>query len=409
MIINEEELIKIGQDHIAKRLKGNIELQEQIKHIDFEQIIKLYEKTKIKPEIEEKNIESIPYTEKDKLEEVKYNELNAMGSEIIRNGQYAVVTMAGGQGTRLGHNGPKGTYKINLVTGDKYLFEIIVDSLKKANEKYNTIIPWYIMTSRENNDQTLSFLEEHNYFGYPKDSVKLFKQGELPLIDKTGKIILQENGLIKEAADGNGGIYEAINKNGILEDMKQKGIKWVMIGGIDNILLNIVDPILIGLTKSEGNIIGSKSVVKAYPKEKVGVFCRINGKPKVIEYVELPEDMACEADENGNLVYGDVNILNHLFNISVLEDLAEVKLPYHTALKKSNYLNEDGKCIEPDEPNAYKFEAFIFDAFERYNGMSILRVKREDEFAPVKNAEGVDSPETARNLYNNKYMKKGND
>lgn len=405
MVINEEELITIGQEHIAKRLKENLELQEQIKNIDFEQIMELYEKTKITPEIEEKNIESISYTEKEKLEEEKYNQLDAIGSEIIKNGQYAVVTMAGGQGTRLGHNGPKGTYKINLITGDKYLFEIVVDLLKKANEKYNTIIPWYIMTSRENNDQTLSFLEEHNYFGYPKDSVKLFKQGELPLIDKTGKIILQENGLIKEAADGNGGIYEAINKNGILDDMKQKGIKWVMIGGIDNILLNIVDPILIGLTKIEENLLGSKSVVKAYPKEKVGVFCRMNGKPKVIEYIELPEDMACETDENGNLVYGDVNILNHIFNISVLEDLAEVKLPYHTALKKSNYLNEEGKYIEPDEPNAYKFEAFIFDAFERYDGMSILRVKREDEFAPVKNAEGVDSPETARNLYNNKYMK----
>lgn len=405
MVINEEELITIGQEHIAKRLKENLELQEQIKNIDFEQIMELYEKTKITPEIEEKKIESIFYTEKEKLEEEKYNQLDAIGSEIIKNGQYAVVTMAGGQGTRLGHNGPKGTYKINLITGDKYLFEIVVDSLKKANEKYNTIIPWYIMTSRENNDQTLSFLEEHNYFGYPKDSVKLFKQGELPLIDKTGKIILQENGLIKEAADGNGGIYEAINKNGILDDMKQKGIKWVMIGGIDNILLNIVDPILIGLTKIEENLLGSKSVVKAYPKERVGVFCRMNGKPKVIEYIELPEDMACETDENGNLVYGDVNILNHIFNISVLEDLAEVKLPYHTALKKSNYLNEEGKYIEPDEPNAYKFEAFIFDAFERYDGMSILRVKREDEFAPVKNAEGVDSPETARNLYNNKYMK----
>ena len=258
------------------------------------------------------------------------------------------------------------------------------------------------MTSRENNNQTQKFLEEHSYFGYPSEKVKLFMQGELPLIDTNGKILLDKNGCIKEASDGNGGIYEAINKNGVLQDMKQKGIEWIFIGGIDNILLNISDPILIGLTVKQRNLIASKSVVKSNPKERVGVFGRVNGKPKVIEYTELPEKMAEETDANGNLIFGDANILNHLLNIKVLENLANVKLPYHIALKKAGYLDEHNNYIEPTEPNAYKFEAFIFDAFERYEDMSVLRVKREDEFAPIKNAEGADSPETAKKLYNNK-------
>ncbi len=397
-----EKLNKIGQQHIVKRLKNNEKLKQQIERIDFEQIIGLYEGTKASNKMEQKNIESIGYVEKEKLSKEEYDELNNIGEKIIKSGKYAVVIMAGGQGTRLGHTGPKGTYKIDLDTGEKYLFEILVDSLKQITKKYGVVIQWYIMTSVENHNQTKEFLEEHNYFGYPQENVKLFMQGELPLIDKSGKILLDKNGCIKEASDGNGGIYEAINRNGILQDMKQKGIEWIFIGGIDNILLNISDPILIGLTIKQKNLIGSKSVVKLNSKEKVGVFGKVNGRPKVIEYTELPEKMAEETDSSKNLIFGDANILNHLFNIKVLEDLASVKLPYHTAFKKVGYLDENNNYIEPTEPNTYKFEAFIFDAFERYENMSILRVKREEEFAPIKNAEGADSPETARKLYNNK-------
>ena len=397
-----EKLNKIGQLHIAKRLKDNNQLEEQVKRIDFEQIMKLYEGTKKSNDIEQKKFEGIGYVEKDKLSRKEYEELSDIGEEVIKNGRYAVVTMAGGQGTRLGHTGPKGTYKIDLVTGEKFLFEILVDSLKQISKKYDVDVPCYIMKSRENNNQTQKFLEEHSYFGYPSKKVKLFMQGELPLIDTNGKILLDKNGCIKEASDGNGGIYEAINKSGVLQDMKQKCIEWIFIGGIDNILLNISDPILIGLTVKQRNLIASKSVVKSNPKERVGVFGRVNGKPKVIEYTELPEKMAEETDANGNLIFGDANILNHLLNIKVLEDLANVKLPYHIALKKAGYLDEHNNYIEPTEPNAYKFEAFIFDAFERYEDMSVLRVKREDEFAPIKNAEGADSPETAKKLYNNK-------
>ena len=202
--------------------------------------------------------------------------------------------MAGGQGTRLGHNGPKGTYALDTINGKKYIFEIIIDRLKKAEKQYNVTIPWYVMTSKENHQDTILFLEKNNYFGYNKDKIKFFKQGELPLIDTQGKIILDENAKIKEAADGNGGIYEALSKSGMLQELKQNQIEWNFISGIDNILSNFVDPILLGLTIKENNVIASKSVAKANPQEKVGVFCKMNGHPKVIEYTELPEKMAEE-------------------------------------------------------------------------------------------------------------------
>lgn len=400
------KLKKYNQEHILKydlNNKQQEELEKQIENIDFEQLKSLYESTKEEKCIEEKKIEHIPYTDKTKLTKEEQLSLFEIGEQVIKQGHYAVITMAGGQGTRLGHNGPKGTYALDTINGKKYIFEIIIDRLKKAEKQYNVTIPWYVMTSKENHQDTILFLEKNNYFGYNKDKIKFFKQGELPLIDTQGKIILDENAKIKEAADGNGGIYEALSKSGMLQELKQNQIEWIFISGIDNILSNFVDPILLGLTIKENNVIASKSVAKANPQEKVGVFCKMNGKPKIIEYIDLPEEMAEELDENGELMYGEVNIGTYLYNRSVLENLANAKLPYHAAFKKSGYLNANGKFIEPDEPNVFKFETFIFDAFTRYDDMTIMRVKREDEFAPVKNHTGNDSPETAVKLYNEKY------
>lgn len=176
-------------------------LEEQIRAIDFEELKKLYEETQKSIAIEEKKIEKIAYTDKEKLVKEQKERLEKIGSSKIKQGQYAVVTMAGGQGTRLGHIGPKGSYCLNTVNGPKYLFEILVDTLKKANDKYQVVIPWYIMTSKENYQQTVSFLEEHQYFGYDKNQIKFFIQGELPLVDTKGKLILDEKGQIKEAAN----------------------------------------------------------------------------------------------------------------------------------------------------------------------------------------------------------------
>ena len=304
-----------------------------------------------------------------------------------------------------GHNGPKGTFKLDVYGKGKYLFEILAENLKEANKKYEVIIPWYIMTSKENHDETVAFLEKNNYFGYDKKSVILFTQSELPLIDTEGKLLISKEKKIKEASDGNGGTYSSLRRSGCLADMKEKGIKWVFIGGVDNALLKMVDVTLLGMTIKKGVQIASKSVVKANPHEKVGVFCKMNGHPKVIEYAELPEKMAEEIDENGELKYGESNIMCHLFTIEALEKVSKETLMYHSAFKKNSYIDENGKEIIPEKPNCYKFESFIFDAFEFFDDIAILRGRREDDFAPVKNKEGVDSPKTAKELYENFWRK----
>lgn len=374
------------------------QLMDQILHINFPQILELYDKTKNSINFKDCKIEPISYIDKEKISLEEKQSYEQQGESVIKQGKYAVVTMAGGQGTRLGHKAPKGTFNIGEGI-DKSLFEALSDTIKEEIEKYQAVIPWYIMTSRENNQDTIAFFEEHHYFNMKKENIKFFIQGELPMIDTEGKLLVDEIGFVKEAADGHGGIFEAMYRDGVLADMKARNIEWIFIAGVDNVLANMVDAILTGLAIQRHCLAAGKSVVKNNPREKVGVFCKKNNKPNVIEYTEITDEMAEARDEQGELLYGESHILCNLFNIKALEEIAKNKLPYHSAFKKANYINEQGQLVEPTAPNAYKFEAFIFDAFERLEDMAIMRVKREEEFAPVKNAEGVDSPETARRLY----------
>lgn len=407
-----ETLRQYGQEHIVRLLEKldeekKQELVEQINHIDFHQMMELYENTKKEIEIKENKIEAIPYLDKAKLTDEQTSEFNKLGEEILKKGQYAVVTMAGGQGTRLGHTGPKGTFKLDVYGKGKYLFEILIENLKEANNKYGVTIPWYIMTSKENNAQTVEFLEKNNYFGYDKKYVTIFTQSELPLVDIEGKFLINKEFKIKEASDGNGGTYSSLRASGALADMKERGIKWVFIGSVDNALLKMADVTLLGMAIKKNVQIASKSVVKANPHERVGVFCKMNGHPKVIEYTELPEKMAEEIDNNGELKYGESHIMCNLYSIEAIEKVSQEPLIYHSAFKKNSYIDENGKEIVPEGPNSYKFESFIFDAFEFFDDIAILRGKREDDFAPVKNKEGVDSPKTAKELYE-KYWERQN-
>lgn len=306
-------------------------------------------------------------------------------------------------GTRLGHIGPKGTFLIDVKPKPKYLFEILADTLKRANEKYNTTIPWYIMVSKENREETIQFFKEKEYFGYKKEKVIFFTQGEMPLIGEDGEFLLDEKGKIQLASDGNGSIYDSMKKSGIIENMKQNKVEWVYICSVDNVLLQMVEPVLLGLTIEQKNEIASKTIVKKNPQERVGVFCKKNNKPSVIEYTELPTDMAEMVDENNELIFGESHIMCNLFSINAIETIAEKTLPYHIAFKKINHYIE-GKLVEPKEPNCYKFEQFIFDGFSFFKNITLLRGKREEDFAPVKNKEGNDSPKTAIELYN-KYWK----
>ena len=399
----EEKLKKYKQEHLLNGYENltdqkKIELLKQLESIDFELINSLYRNMDKEEKENKVKIEPIEYMDKYNLKD-KFKYYEQIGEKAIRQGKLAAVTMAGGQGTRLGHKGPKGTFDIGL-DSHKSLFELLCDSIKKEGDKYGVIIPWFIMTSEENHDETVKFFEEHKFFGYRKDiNIFFFNQGKLPMIDTEGKILIGEDGLVKQAADGHGGVYSALQKNGMLEKMKQMGTEWIYIGGVDNCLAKIVDPVFMGIAIDKGVIGASKSVVKASPKEKVGVFCKKNGRPSIIEYTEISEEMAEATDENGELKYGESNILCHIFKISAIEEMAKKPLPYHVAFKKATYIDKDGNKIVPDSPNAYKFEAFLFDAFGELDDMAVVRVRREEEFAPVKNAEGTDSPETARELY----------
>ncbi len=400
-----EKLKKYNQDSVLKVMAKFTEeekekISNQILEMNFENLKNLFD-TLSKEEINAgKKIEPISALKKNKLEPEKLEEINKKGENIVTSGKFAVATMSGGQGTRLGYSKPKGTFKIEVSPKPKYLFEIVCDTLKRANEKYGVIIPWYIMTSEENNDEIIKFFKENNYFDYPKKDVMFFKQGQMPLIDENGKLLIGENKLIKEASDGNGGIFKSMEINGCLEDMEKRGIKWVFIGSIDNVLLKMVDTTLIGLAEERKVDIATKSVLKNGPKERVGVICKKDGKVGVIEYSEIRPKMAEAVDEDGDLIYGESHIMCNLFSVNILKKLAKVVLPYHKAFKKNNYLDENANLIKPEEPNSYKFETFIFDSFNYVDDIAILRGKREEDFAPVKNKEGADSPETAIKLYN---------
>ena len=413
MSIKKEEiesvLKKYGQEHLLNQYDKLDEMHqkkllEQIENIDFELINSLYRNTNKYSKNENDVITPIDYLDKYKLNE-KYKYYENIGKKAIREGKLAALTMAGGQGTRLGHDGPKGTFDMGL-NSHKSLFEILSDSLKEEGKKYDVTIPWFIMTSEENNNETIEFFEKHKNFGYQKDkNLFFFVQGELPMVDTEGKILIGEDGLVKLAANGHGGTYEALVKNGMTDVMRHLGIEWIFIGGVDNCLVKMVDPVLMGIAIDKKVTVACKSVVKANPQEKVGVFCRKNGKPNVIEYTEITDEMASARDKNGELLYGESHILCNLFNIEAIERMGENPLPYHTAFKKAKYIDNDGNLVVPDSANAYKFEAFLFDSFGSVDDMAVLRVKREEEFAPIKNSDdvGVDCPKTARALYKKFY------
>ena len=244
-------------------------LADQILKLDFEQVNRLYKDRNAKF-VNEKKIEPIKYINKNKLSSKEINEIKQIGDQVIEQGKYAVVTMAGGQGTRLGWKGPKGTFKLEKV--GKYIFEILTETLLKAKEEYGKEVYWYIMTSIDNNDKTINFFEKHNYFGYPKEKVKFFKQNTLPLLDFDGNLLVDKNFEIRYASDGNGGVFQALKEDKMIEDMQAHNIQWVYVCGVDNIMANMVDDVLLGLAIKNKMPSASKSVKKAYPEEKVGIF-----------------------------------------------------------------------------------------------------------------------------------------
>ena len=403
----KEKVTSYGQEHLIKlyeRLDDEHKtyLLNQVETINFEEVKALYALTKEHKEFTNVKIEPIDACDANTLSKEEKDEYIRIGEDAIKSGKFAVVMLAGGQGTRLGHSGPKGTFDFGL---DSHIsiFETYINQLKKAKEKYKVTIPWYIMTSRENNNETIEFFEKNDYFGYKNGIKSFFAQKELPMLDESGKLIVGENGLIKEAANGHGGVFNALVEDGILEELIKNKVEWIFVCGVDNVLAPLVDPLLVGYSIKNNYLATPYSCIKSNPDEKVGMLCLKNGKPSVVEYTELTDELRYAKKENGELLLSEAFIMMSLFNVSVISDIAKVNLPYHVAHKKSDIVDEDGNVIKPDKPNAYKFESFLFDAYERLPKLGVLRYKREECFAPIKNAEGTDSPETARALYKAYY------
>ena len=305
-------------------------------------------------------------------------------------------------GTRLGYKGPKGTFELDIIP-KKSLFEILCDNLKEANKKYNVTIPWYIMTSIYNQKDTIKFFEINNYFNYPKEYIKFFNQSELPLIDISGNLFLDEIYKIKEASNGNGDVFNSMKKNGIIDEMKNNNIKWIFFSGIDNVILDIVDPLFIGITIDNNMLLGSKTLFKQDYSSKEWIFVRKDGKPAIIDCNYLSEPMKIRKGKDGKYLYREINILAHLFHISAIEKISNMSLPYHRAFKKNDFINDEGMKQVPDKPNTFKFETFIFDAFSLFDDMLLLRVEADDEFAPIKDFTGPHNPEIAKELYKKKH------
>ena len=399
----QKKLNKYNQSHLLSFLSEltdyeKEQLLRQLVNIDYEKISTLFNSLKDFTIPTDEIIEPLDYYIKDDFTDSEKNQLSEIGNNIFQQNNYAIVTMAGGQGTRLGHNGPKGTFELNLYPEKKSLFEILAIKIQEANEKYNIDIPWYIMTSEENNDETISFFNEKNYFGLNKDNVFFFTQNKLPLVSFDGEMLLAEPYRVHEVSNGNGDIFDSLLKNGLIENMKNRGIKWIFISGIDNILADISDPLFLGLTISNNTQIGSKTIFKKNANSQDWVFCKKNNKPSMLGYERITEEIT-NAKKDDKYLYREINILCHIFSIDALEKCAHVELPYHMAAKKNIYINDEGMKIFPNKPNSYKFEKFIFDSFKFFDNITLLRVNPDEEFAPIKNPEGVYSPMTATKLY----------
>lgn len=328
---------------------------------------------------------------------VKREEFKAAGVDAIKKGRVGAVLLAGGMGTRLGSDEPKGMYNIGI-TKDLYIFERIVDNLMEVVRETSVWIHLFIMTSDKNHEATVRFFKEKNYFGYNEEYITFFMQEMAPAADYNGKVYMEEKGRIATSPNGNGGWFISMAKWGVLDKVKEAGIEWLNIFSVDNVLQRIADPVFVGATILNNAAVGSKVVRKAARDEKVGVMCLEDGRPSIVEYYELNDEMMDAKDENGGYLYGFGVILNYLFRVSDLEEIMNKSMPLHIVEKKIPYIDDKGELIKPDKPNGYKFETLVLDMIHLLDSCLPFEVVREKEFAPIKNKTGVDSVETAREL-----------
>lgn len=399
----KEILSKYNQEHLIQfypELTENqkSDLLNQIFKIDFEEILDLYEKSKLEVLNSTENIEPLNYTIKDLLSASQKKQLFSIGVKAIRAGKVGVITLAGGQGSRLGFNGPKGTFCLDIKP-KKSLFEILCDYLKYYSLKYKVNIPWYIMTSTDNYFDTISFFEQNNFFDYGRNNIVFFVQENMPIIDINGKLVLSEIYKVNLASNGNGNLFSSLRKANLIKDMEQKKLQWLFVGGIDNVLLDPLDPIFIGNTIDSKFEIGSKTLFKESPSDISWVFARKNGKPAIVDCENFTEEISKLKDISGKYLYREKNMLAHIFSLKAIKQMANISLPYHRAFRKNAFVNFEGMKEVPESPNIYKFEQFVFDAFSYFDNIALLRVNADNEFAPIKDFNSKYNPEIAAKKY----------
>ncbi|MFC1501786.1 UTP--glucose-1-phosphate uridylyltransferase [bacterium] len=398
VIAEGQEQVFRWWDELSEMSREN--LLEQLRSIDFDLLNALRKKCSAdkqrikKPVLEPVQALPIP----NKAEEIAAaKQAREIGEAMLRSGKVAVFLVAGGQGTRLGFHGPKGCFPIGPVSG-KSLFQIHAEKILAHSRAYGVPIPWYIMTSETNDTETRQFFQRNKYFNLKSDTVHFFKQRMIPALDETGKLILDRKDHIFMSPNGHGGSLLALSESGALSDMEKRGIEIISYFQVDNVLIRMIDPVFIGYHVQAKAEMSSKMLRKRNPQEKVGLFGRVNGRLTVIEYSDMSEDDKKAKNPDGSLKYGAGSIAIHLINVDFVqhEVTGGFKLPYHVTHKKIPHLDEMGEQILPDEPNGFKFEAFVFDALKDTSHSIVMEVVREDEFSPVKNKDGVASPETAK-------------
>lgn len=324
-------------------------------------------------------------------------EFEEVGLKALKENKVAAVLLAGGQGTRLGFDKPKGCFNIG-VDRELYIFGCLINNMLDVAHLIGHCFPLFIMTSDKNNKDTIEFFKEHDYFGYDRSKVHFFVQEMAPSVDFEGKILLEDKGRISLSPNGNGGWFSSLNKAGYVEKLKSEGVEWISIFSVDNVLQRVNDPAFVGATILSGTVCGAKVLRKNAPEERIGVICLEDGKPSIVEYYEITDEMKTLRDEKGELLYSFGVTLNYLFKLDALEKTLSASLPYHVVEKKVPYINEKGEYVKPEEPNGLKFERLAFDIIRTFDGCLPYEIVRNYEFAPVKNPTGVDSVESAREL-----------
>lgn len=393
-----DKLNKYGQLHVLKYYQElNQEEQkillQQIEQTDFDVLSLCQKKETLNPrgEIAPIGVMQLPEIA------AKREEYTQIGLDAIRAGKVGAVLLAGGMGTRLGSDAPKGVYNIGL-TRDVFIFQRLIENLLDVVHQAGAWIPLYVMTSDKNHETTTAFFKEKKYFGYNADYVTFFMQDMAPACDYEGKVYMEARNKISTSPNGNGGWFLSMMKWGIVDQIHKAGVEWLNVFAVDNVLQRIADPCFVGATIATDSAVGAKVVKKTAPDEKVGAMCLEDGKPSIVEYYDMTEELMAAKDENGEPAYNFGVILNYLFREKDLEEIVAKKLPLHIVEKKIPYLDEKGELVKPESPNGYKFEQLVLDMIHELDSCLPYEVVRNKEFAPIKNKTGVDSVDSAREL-----------